>query len=194
MVIRRHIFVLAVTAGLGFARLAGAEPGQHDGFYLRVGMGGGAAFAALTGDMDSSSHGANIATELAAGWSLRPGLVLGLGTFPMVVLKPSYDGIAAGGQHVSGTGPFVDFYLDPTKGLHFQGGLLFSAGYLDGSSQREAKLGFGYGLMLGAGHDWFVADEWSLGFLARITAHRLHGVDDTIMLASPSVLLTATFN
>ncbi len=50
------------------------------------------------------------------------------------------------------------------------------------------------GLMLGAGYDLLVADEWSLGLLARVTAYRLYGVDDSIRLASPSVLLTATFN
>lgn len=198
MTLRRRLcfflFFLSFTSFLALTRPAAAEPRRHDGFYLRLGLGGGVAIATLTTTMDSKSHGANIATEVAAGWALRPGLVLGLGTFPMVVPKPTYDGVAAGGQHVSGTGPFVDYYLDPAKGLHFQGGLLFSAGYLDGSSQRGGKVGFGYGLMLGGGYDLFVADEWSLGLLARVTAYRLYGVDDSIRLASPSLLVTATFN
>ena len=187
----------SVTAALGLLAVAApsaADPRRHDGFYLRLGMGGGYAVATLSSGTDSSSHAPNIATEVAAGWTLRPGLVLGLGTFPMVVLKPTYDGADAGGQHVSGTGPFVDYYMDPGKGLHFQGGLLFSAGYLDGSSQRASKVGFGYGLMLGAGYDLFVSDEWSVGLLARVTAYRLYGVDDRIRLVSPSLLLTSTFN
>ncbi len=100
----------------------------------------------------------SIATELSAGRTLRPGLVLGLGTFPMVVLKPTYDGVGAGGQHVSGTGPFVDYYVNPAGSVHLQGGVLFAAGYLDGSDQRPGKVGVGYGAVAGAGCDLFVAD------------------------------------
>lgn len=186
---------LTVISVLASAGPASAEPHRHDGFYLRVGAGGGYALGTLaTGSAgDSSSHGANIASELAAGVSLRPGLVVGLGTFPMVVARPSYDAVDAGGQHVSGTGPFVDLYLDPAGGLHLQAGLLFAAGYIDGG-QRDSQVGFGYGGMAGAGYDLFVAPEWSLGLLARVTAYRLYGVDDKIRLVSPSLLVTATFN
>ncbi len=83
----------------------------------------------------------------------------------MVAPGPDYDGVDAGGQHVSGTGPFVDYYLDPAGGLHLQAGLLFAAGYLDGSGERPGKVGLGFGGMAGVGYDLFVADEWSLGGL-----------------------------
>lgn len=171
---------------------AAAEPRRHDGFYFRIGLGPGYAIATLHSTMpDSDSHGIDISTELAVGTTIRPGLVIGGGTFPMVVPSPSYDGVDAGGQHVSATGPFVDYYLDPAKGLHVQGGLLFSAGYLDG---RGGHVGVGYGATLGAGYDMFVADEWSLGALVRVTAYHLYGVDDDMRLASPSLLLTATYH
>ncbi len=188
---------VAVALACAFVAVPGraaAEARRHDGFYLRVGTGGGFAFGKLEGAADSPSRGPNIASELAAGWTVGPGLVVGGGTYPMVVLAPDYDGVDAGGQHVSGTGPFVDWYLDPTCGLHLQSALLFAAGYLDGSEARPAKIGVGYGMMLGAGYDMFLADEWSLGLLARVTAYRLHGVDDAIRLASPSLLVTATFH
>jgi hypothetical protein len=175
------------------ARHAAAEPRRHDGFYLRLGAGGGYALGTLSTASDSDSQGPNVASELAIGYAIRPGLVVGGGTFPMVVPSPSYDGIDAGGQHVSGTGLFADYYLDPAGGLHLQAALLFAAGYLDGG-QREGKVGVGYGGMLGAGYDLFVSDEWSLGALARLTVYGLFGVDDRIRLVSPSLLFTATFN
>jgi hypothetical protein len=163
--------------------------------YFRVGAGPGFALATLYGAMpDNTSHGIDISTELAVGYSLRPGLVIGAGTFPMIVPSPSYDGVDAGGQHVSATGPFVDYYLDPAHGLHFQGGVLFGAGYIAGSAMREGKFGFGYGATAGAGYDFSVADRWSVGGLARVTAYHLYNVGDDIRLVSPSLLLTATYH
>jgi hypothetical protein len=112
----------------------------------------------------------------------------------MVSPSPSYDGVDAGGQHVSGTGPFVAYWLDARGGLHLQAGVLFAAGYLDGSDTRDGHVGFGYGGMAGVGYDRFVTDQWSLGALARVTGYRLHGVDDTIRIASPSLLVTFTYH
>ena len=46
----------------------------------------------------------------------------------LVMPSPTYDGVNAGGQHVSATGPFVDWYPSPTGGWHLRAGLLFAAG------------------------------------------------------------------
>jgi hypothetical protein len=185
--------LLASIAFLALSPLtAAAEPRTHDGFYVRFGVGPGYAvgtLAATGGDDDST--GINVSTQIAVGWTVRPGLVIGGATFPMVVPSPSYDGMDAGGQHVSATGPFVDWYPDPRKGLHFQGGLLFALGYLDGGD-RDAHVGAGYGATLGAGYDLFVTDEWSIGVIARATAYRLYGVDDSIRLVSPALLVSLT--
>lgn len=181
--------VLVVLVVLS-SRAASAEPRNHDGFYVRLGVGPGYALGTLESNAGSDdSTGINVSTQLAVGWTVRSGLVIGVGTFPMVVPSPSYDGIDAGGQHVSATGPFVDYYLDPRKGLHFQGGLLFALGYLDGGD-RDAHVGAGYGATLGIGYDLFVTDEWSIGAIARATAYRLYGVDDSIRLVSPALLVS----
>jgi hypothetical protein len=169
---------------------ASAEPRNHDGFYLRFGVGPGYALGTLaSGAGEGDSTGVNVSTQLAVGWTVRPGLVLGGGTFPMVVPSPSYDGMDAGGQHVSATGAFVDYYPAPRKGLHLQGGLLFALGYLDGGG-RDAHVGAGYGGTLGVGYDVFVTDEWSIGGIVRATAYRLYGVDDSIRLVSPALLVS----
>ncbi len=189
----RHLLAPAVLGALalsGSPRAAAAEPRHHDGFYLRLGVGPGYALGTLASDAgDGDSTGVNVSTQLAIGWTVRPGLVVGGGTFPMVVPSPSYDGMDAGGQHVSATGAFVDWYPDPRKGLHVQGGLLFALGYLDGG-ERDAHVGAGYGGTIGVGYDVFVTDEWSVGAIARATAYRLYGVDDSIRLVSPALLIS----
>jgi hypothetical protein len=185
--------LLFLVAG---SRFAAAEPRAHDGFYLRLGAGGGYALGTLSvpAPADSDSGGPNVATEVAVGLTVRRGLILGVGAFPMVAPAPDYDGVDAGGQHVSSVGAFADYYLNPAGGLHLQAGVLFAAGYLDGSDTRDGIFGLGYGGMAGVGYDMFVGDEWSLGGLVRLTAYRLFGVDDRIRLLSPSLLFTATFN
>ena len=184
---RAAIILVAALA----ATPAHAAPRTHDGVYLRLGVGPGFAFGTLDTTADSATRGPGVATQLAIGWTVRPGLVLGAGTFPMVNPAPSYDGVDAGGQHVSATGPFVDYYPDPRKGLHLQAGLLFVVGYLDGG-EREGHVGAGLGATAGIGYEVFVSDEWSLGGLARFTAYQLYGVDDAIRLMAPAALVTLT--
>lgn len=185
------VFLLVLTV---VSSAAAAAPRTHDGVYLRFGVGPGYALSTFSpaGGADSDARGPSVNTELAAGVTVRPRLVVGGGTFPMVSPSPSYDGADPGGQHVSGTGPFVAYWLDARGGLQVQGALLFAAGYLDGSDTRASQVGFGYGAMAGVGYDRFVAAEWSVGALARLTAYRLHGVDDAIRIAAPALLVTIT--
>jgi hypothetical protein len=185
---------LALGLALCAPALADADPRTHDGFYLRLAVGPGYTFGTLfSAGPDSASTGADVSTQLAIGWTPRPGLVVGAGTFPMVTPSPSYDHVDAGGQHVSATGPFVDYYPDPRTGFHVQGGVLLAAGYLDGGA-RSGHLGVGYGATAGVGYEWFVGDEWSLGAIARVTAYRLYQVDDSIRLAAPALLFAATWH
>ncbi len=184
----RNYLILLVLA----CSTAAAEPRTHDGLYVRIGVGPGLTLATLVGSAPTStSTGVGVSTQLAIGWTIRRGLVVGLGTFPAVTPAPSYDGIDAGGQHVSATGPFVDYYPDPKRGLHVQAGLLFALGYLDGGD-RPADVGAGIGATVGAGYEVFVSDEWSLGAIARVTAYQLYGVDDSIRLLAPAVLIAVT--
>ncbi len=180
----------------GLAGTAAAEPRRHDGFYFRAGAGPAFPIATFTPDTggDSDASGPGVGTELAVGTTIRPRLVIGGGTFPMVSPAPSYDDADPGGQHVSATGPFVAYWLDARGGLQVQGGLLFAAGYLDGSDTRPSQVGVGYGAMAGVGYDRFISDQWSVGALARLSAYRLYGVDDTIRIATPALLVTFTYH
>jgi len=191
--VTRALASIVVLAGLAVATPAHAAP-RHHGLYLRVGIGPGYARGHLDAPTGGgATHGVAISTQLAIGWTPRPGLVVGVGTFPMVVLAPRYDGVDAGGQHVSATGPFVDYYPDPEGGLHLQAGVLFAAGYLDGGA-RASHVGVGIGATAGVGYEVHVADRWSLGAIARVTGYRLAHVDDTLSVWSPAALLAVTYH
>jgi len=191
----RRPTLLLVCAALAIPMPAAAAPRTHDGVYLRFAIGPGYTFGHLdiAAGGGGDSTGANVSTQLAVGWTVRRGLVLGVGTFPMVTPSPTYDGVDAGGQHVSATGPFVDYYLDPQKGLHVFAGVLFAAGYLDGGA-RAGQVGAGIGATAGLGYDVFVADQWSLGVIGRFTAYRLYGVQDTARMAAPAALFSVTYH
>lgn len=192
----KHAAIAATTIAMAIAgtATASAEARVHDGLYVRVGVGPGYALGSLASAApDSDSKGVGVSTQLAIGTTLRTGLVVGVGTFPMVTPGPNYDGVDAGGQHVSATGPFVDYYFNPRGGLHVQGGVLLALGYLDGGD-RPGNVGVGYAATAGVGYERFVSDEWSVGAIARITAYQLHGVDDSIRLVAPALLLAATYH
>ncbi|HEV7559032.1 MAG TPA: hypothetical protein VGO00_26345, partial [Kofleriaceae bacterium] len=126
--------------------VASAEPREHAGLHLRLGLGSGYATGSTSvDDLSADVTGVPISTEISVGTTIAPGLVVGGGTFSMIVPSPSYAGMSSGANHISGTGPFVDYYLDPHRGTHLQAALLFTAGYLQGKDGAESSTGFGVG-------------------------------------------------
>jgi len=204
---------LGALTALGLLCVAGAahaDPKTHDGFQLRLAAGPGylsdSEKVTIGGasSPDYSIHGFAPGFEFYAGGTLAPGLALG-GVFNfMVASGPSFSG---GG--VSGTasndvklnfmmiGPYVDYYLDPTNGLHLLGTIDYSiANASNGNSSSNASTGFGLGL--GVGYDFWVADEWSLGVLGRFNyAHMTYSngpATATDNMIAPAIEFSAAFN
>lgn len=200
------LLLLFATCSLARPASADSVPRAHDGFYLRAGIGPGYALGTNSaGSADGAKadvRALDISTELAAGGTVLPGLVVGGGTFSMIAPAPKYEvsgaSSTAGGHHVSGTGAFADYYFDPRQGLHAQLAVLFTAGYLEGKDGKESGLGFGFGAMLGGGYELFVSDQISLGAVLRVTWYRLsvEGHDShaksTLSLFSPALLFAMT--
>lgn len=221
---------VAKSAAAGDAR-------THDGFYLRLGAGLGFASDSIesdtlafgvapfvvTGKVEGTATGFAGASELAAGWSISDGFVLGGGLYSAWIFSPKANDatVTAGGVQVTGDvdfdassfhvfGPFVDYYFDPLAGLHFQGGLGY--GWLSaGDAHYRASAfgvstdtsvpstgGGGFGLMVGFGDEWWISDGFSIGVLARLTAGFMsgerNGVNWSHNAFAPAVLFTATMN
>ncbi len=201
---------LAVSLAPAASASEGSAPG-HDGLYVRIGLGAGyvAGSASVAGESASPTmKGASIATELAVGTSLAPGLVIGGGEYSMIVPSPTFTsrGVsgAAGAHHVSGLGPFVDYYFAPRGGLHAQAALLVGGAFVTAKDGRGSAAGFGFGAMIGLGYEVAISERWSLGGVARLAAYReslsssdaFTGTDtsakSTLAMLSPSCLLAVT--
>jgi hypothetical protein len=164
----------------------------HDGFYFRFALGGAPVFGKvkpktsageIAVDADVSAFAA--LSELAFGGSPMPGLVLGGGIYGASLSGIEYKGKFAGATRtyesdaaiVSMLGPFIDFYPNPQQGFHAQAAIAFSivsadqgkynATYGD-SFPPDNYAGTGFGLMLGAGYEWWIGEQWSLGVLGRV--------------------------
>jgi hypothetical protein len=193
------VVVAGVAAPSGVARADGGAR-EHDGLYLRIGLGPGYTIGSSSvGDASESGGGVAINSELALGGTVAPGLVVGGGTFPMVVPAPSYGGVDAGGHHLSATGVFADYYFDPARGLHAQAALLFVAGYRESAGAVGSGVGFGFGAMLGIGYEFWLGNQWSLGPLLRFTYYHWSAETDDgtslgMDLVTPALLLAVTYH
>ncbi len=187
---------------------AGAEsaPRRHDGFYLRIGAGPGWTIgSAESNGLTSDLSGFGAAGEIAAGWSLAPGFVVGFGQYGVHTFGPTYSpseggDFDGGALAMAGLGPFIDYYIDPAKGLHVQAAALFATAVAFEEGDIEGASGFGFGGMLGGGWEMWFADEWSVGGLLRVAYYRptVQGddtrIDSTYGVFVPALLVATTFH
>jgi hypothetical protein len=199
--------LLALCAAPSIARADGSAPRTHDGFYLRLGLGPGFATGSTQQDgRDDSADagGVAVSTEISVGTTVSPGLVVGGGEFSMIMPAPKYtyggQDYDEGAHHISGVGPFVDYYFDPKGGAHVQAALLLTAAYIQPKDEAKSATGFGFGGMVGAGYEFFIGEQWSIGPLLRLTYYRLSvkpsdsDTKSTLGLLAPSLLLGLTYH
>lgn len=189
---------------------------EHDGFYMRFGLGFTAFGDTLTSSFHEDMHeqgtvrGFGTASEFALGGTVGAGFVLGGGVYGTSVVTSSY--VAGTGrvppmglrQPDSFTiiGLFADWYFRPRGGLHVQaalGAAVLSGVAPDRMQWDDREAASGGGAMLGIGHEWWVDAEWGVGILGRVTGGvAVQEVEGErwyhLAGASPSVLFTATYH
>lgn len=99
---------------------------RHDGFYLNYAIGGDSTTGAVTADPepegtpDSRVTGGGIASQILVGGTPAPGLVVGGGSYsvvlPRAVLKTDGTRVSHDVVTLSSLGPFVAYYVDPRRG------------------------------------------------------------------------------
>ncbi|MBN2497995.1 MAG: hypothetical protein JXR96_25610 [Deltaproteobacteria bacterium] len=192
--------VAAVLILLPAYQQAQAKPRTHDGFYLSINLGLGYYHSsAEAGGAEYTYSGLSIPTSLMMGGTLFDHLVLGGGVF--------FDSAPAPKEEINGTktqadftqlilglGAYVDFYLNPDGGLHFPvflgwGGLeTISNGSAGGSDPT------GFVMYFGAGYEWFFADEWSVGGLARLVIAPIELSGVTYLTFAPGFAASLTWH
>jgi hypothetical protein len=106
------------------------------------------------------------------------------------------EGTGVSGSGDLGTlliGPFADGFPDSKEGWHFGGlaGLARTAFEAPGGTSEDA---FGFGGAFWAGHDIWVAPEWSVGGLLRLDALRTSKDDVTLTTVGLSLMFTVLYN
>jgi hypothetical protein len=151
------------------------------------------------------------ATEVAFGFSVY-GLVLGVGAYTatMPAFEAETDDPETGSYAFELTqlalfGPFADYYFDREGGFHVQGAPAVAT-VVAGSGepeiagpQAQAHTAVGFGFMLGAGYEWWVDDQWSLGLIGRFTFGVTQGEDNRGVSwdhtsYAPALLLGTTYH
>jgi hypothetical protein len=183
-----------------YVRLADLSRQRHDGLYFRFALGIGVAhdhvttdtalpsvnvFSFFPGPLNASGTAFAGATELSLGFTPGPGLVLGVGSFtatiPKMTGKTKSDSTGDYVFRVSQLallGPLVDWYFFPKYGFHAEaspGLATYVAGAGDAKIEgplAQAHTAIGFGFVLGVGYDFWIGDQWSAGFMARV----LYGV------------------
>jgi hypothetical protein len=188
----------------------------HDGFYLRLatGVGSQRETIAMEGhDPGATIGGLSSAGELAVGYAVRPGFIVGLGSYTgtLVLSSESLDiheamppaEILNDAKDFNVFGPFVDHYFDPRGGLHAQ--LALGIATVRGLGIADLQVDgdhvvLGVGGMLGFGYDWWISEEWSFGVLGRLLLAGSTGEDvggvrwEHGVSVAPSLLFAATYN
>lgn len=207
----------------------------HDRFYLRLALGVTQASGSIrTPSISRSANGqitnrgetaeGNVsgpgaAFDLAVGWTVTRGLAIAgfasgrsISNANVTFKTGSTTGRTFNEDfQLANVGAMADWYLDPRKGLHFQGGVGVASvthsvkEAFDGSPKRDPTARYsGLGFMLGAGYETFVSDNWSIGGLLRIdlgnqltsdtSGNDATVRDTTFNVFAPSLLFTGTYN
>jgi hypothetical protein len=162
---------------------SGPPPGArlHDGFYLRVALGGGSArmklSSAESGVADATVKGGGVGLDFLIGGSPSDGLVIGGGIFSQSDNSPTVE---QGGTSVKYNGdgslaligPFIDGFFDPEGGFHLGGAIGITGFNLNNKDvdNYDTTAYNGGGLLAFGGYDAWIADEWSLGGYVKFMA------------------------
>jgi hypothetical protein len=170
---------------------------ERQGFYLRGALGFGLRHDGISGDATGSLTGAGLSLDLAAGYAILPGFVLGGGVFFDGTSSPSIDGVknagGVGSANLTTIGPFVDFYpRRETQGIHLQGVLGVSVLSFGGPNGSDISPS-GIATLLGAGYEWPIAGDVSVGVLGRLSLALLSKDSVSHAFASPSLLASISW-
>jgi hypothetical protein len=194
------------TAAPVYSGQTPARPGArtHDGFYFRFGTGLTFLWDSIDSRNFEAAHlrGLGVGGELLIGGTPAPGLVIGGGTAGATVYSPALeiDGRdmtrAPDVLGLSAIGVFADYYPQPSRGLHFQAFAGYAVLQADGSAPRKSPDGLA--LSVGAGHEWWLADEWSIGAMLRLLYATLvydsAWLNERHSVLAPALMVTVTYH
>lgn len=160
--------------------MAASQPRMHDGTYLRLSPNLGMLSATRTVEGASGEltiSGFSTGFDFMIGGTVTKGLVIGGALVGSSASKPKMEGKfgaltvsgnADGSMLFAGVGVFANYYFDPAQGFYVQPLVGFATEQVvnpDGTA-GDSPSGTMFGI--GAGYDFWVGDEWSIGPTGRL--------------------------
>jgi hypothetical protein len=148
---------------------------MHDGFYVRMSFGFGSQSTTIDDGAPAPNFTATDATLVfngLVGGAPAPGVILGgslaLDSLPSTTFEADADR-AKTGVTLFSLGPFIDGYPNPRGGFHLGGTIGPSFARLASNTGFAGNKARGISLAAWLGYDWWVADQWAVGGLLRLS-------------------------
>ena len=179
----------------------------HDGFYLRLHLGGG--FTSIVGSNGSRLSGGGVAIGVALGGAVTPNLIV-FGTVAGTIISDptvTFSGLEAANLNVNlagssasvgGMGAGVAYYLEPAD-AYLSGALMLVTFEFDDANNKAILLSdTGVGFQGIIGKEWWVSTNWGLGLAGELYIGRTmkDKNDPNVNWSSSafSLLFSATYN
>ncbi|WP_228557558.1 MULTISPECIES: outer membrane beta-barrel protein [unclassified Myxococcus] len=176
----------------------------HDGFYLRLQVGGGYLRAKATDispELVVKGGGANINAEL--GFALVNNFILYAKFYGASAPNPSLQvgDLTVEGQNENlsenfgAVGLGVTYYIMPAN-VYLSGALTYTQLSVTDDGEKVAESDIGGGLHLGVGKEWWVSKNWGLGIGAELALGRIRNESnsDSWNVTNVSLVFSATYN
>lgn len=173
----------------GYGAYGMTVPGwhEHEGFMLRIGVGGGYLnMSAEEGGTEVSVNGPSGIFNIALGGNVSPGLIIYGELFGNAIVDPTVEVNGAdfetedASASIAGVGVGLAYYLPAN--VYFSGTLAasqlrFTQDYGDGTTD-EYETDFGPSFTGQIGKEWWVSDNWGLGLAGQILVGSLKDDDE----------------
>lgn len=168
-------------------------------WYARAALGLGFLADSLTDSTAKSLSSVTLSGELAIGYDIHDGVVIGggltldWGLAPSAKIGDVTNDIDT--ANLTLVMAFVDYYLAPREhGWHLLGGLGYGGLALsDKSTTVGVENGSGGGFILGGGCEWPIDEEWAIGGMLKVVLARMSTDTATHTIFAPSAVATATW-
>lgn len=183
------LVAVAVVWGVCIAsNVQAGEPRTHDGFFLRLSGGGGAAHSSITapGLAERISSNGSGDVNFAVGGIIKPNLALHGTLWGWFLQDPDVELSLAGYQPVktslngdvdmSAFGGGLTYYFMPVN-IYVTGSAGVGQQTVSGGNNLSGETDYGFVLDLGAGKEWWVGKSWGLGFNLGYSHHSIPDKD-----------------
>jgi len=180
------------------------NPREHDGFFLRMSVGGGHADTEIddeSGELEFSGIAGDY--NFAVGGVISDNLAIHGTFFGRGLQDPDFEldaGLEAEGEldgslNMAAIGGGITYYLMPVN-IYFSGSVGGAKLYFDSDDLGESDSDIGIAGDLTIGKEWWVGNSWGLGIAGGMSLHSIPAddVDENFTGKSFVIRFSSTFN